>query len=62
MGLYSALVGTFAVIKISSLVLARDDVLRALCIIGGVYVIYLSGVIGVVFAENIFLMISSIGR
>ena len=37
MGLYSALAGICIVILIRSLVLARDDVSRALCIIGGVY-------------------------
>ena len=37
MGLYSALAGFCIVILIRSLVLARDDVSRALCIIGGVY-------------------------
>ena len=35
--LYSALAGICIVILIRSLVLARDDVSRALCIIGGVY-------------------------
>ena len=35
--LYSALAGFCVFIKIRSLVWARDDVSRALCIIGGVY-------------------------